>query len=180
MNEVNEPDISAASEDVASEKGENHDEYANEPEGEFADGGEAEKTTLAPSEDPSPSPVDALDDGDGKSPVLHEDGGDGRSIRRRELNEMLELDPDVRLSEIPEEVWESGLPLAPAYALYCRRRERAATVAETENRRNREKSPGGIAPMAENYFSPDEVRRMTQSEVRLHYDAILHSMTQWR
>lgn len=182
MNEVNEIETVAVPQNTATEKGEGLDEHAYEPEGRDADDGEAQTLPpLAPLSDSAPSSGDADDEEDVIPSVSNDrEDDEGRRARRKELFEMLSLYPDIRLSEIPGEVWESPLPLAPAYALYCRRCERDRAIAENENRRNRERSPGGITPMTENYFSPDEVRRMTRNEVRQHYDAILHSMTKWR
>ena len=184
MNEVNEIETVAVPQNTATEKGEGLDEYAHESEGRDADDGEAQTLPpLAPLPDSAPSSCGADEEGGVIPPESddREDGDrEGRRAHRKEIREMLTLYPDVRLSEIPGEVWEAPLPLAAAYALQCRRCERDRAIAENENRRNRERSPGGITPMTENYFSPDEVRRMTRNEVRQHYDAILHSMTKWR
>ena len=100
--------------------------------------------------------------------------------RYGEVKDLLALYPDLRLAQIPEEVWQSPLPMAAAYAVYRRRAERDVEIAEQENRKNRERAAGGIRPSGEIYYSPSEVRRMTQQEVRSNYDAILRSMQSWR
>ena len=100
-----------------------------------------------------------------------------------ELGEFHTLFPEVNLSALPESIWEqvkSGIPLAASYALYEKKcilhREHAAKV----NLRNAKKTPGaaGKDTPAE-YFSPDEVRAMSQSEVRNNYQKILESMKKW-
>lgn len=100
----------------------------------------------------------------------------------RDCAEFEALYPDVPLSEIPDGVWESvkqGIPLAAAFALAERRRERLETVARDSNRRNRDRSSGELSRETPDYFSYEEVRRMSSAEVRAHYDSILRSMKRW-
>ena len=109
-----------------------------------------------------------------------------KSLHARMANELGEfhaLFPDVNTVSIPESIWEqvkSGIPLAASYALYEKKcnlhREHAAKI----NLRNAKKSPGaaGKDTPAE-YFSPDEVRAMSQAEVRNNYQKILESMKKW-
>lgn len=96
-----------------------------------------------------------------------------------EVAELGELYPFVRLSEIPAEVWTSPLPLSAAYALYERKSEQVRQAAERANRRNADRSTGALSLGCEPYFTPEEVRAMSQKEVRENYDAILRSMKRW-
>ena len=100
-----------------------------------------------------------------------------------ELGEFHALFPEVNVSALPESIWEqvkSGIPLAASYALYEKKcnlhREHAAKI----NLRNAKKSPGaaGKDTPAE-YFSPDEVRAMSQRQVHENYARILASMKTW-
>ncbi|MBO7176248.1 MAG: hypothetical protein J6W14_02630, partial [Clostridia bacterium] len=64
--------------------------------------------------------------------------------------------------------------------LYEKKSEAARMRAETVNLKNAQRSAGvaGRDAPAE-YFSPDEVRAMSPSEVRRHYSKILDSMKSW-
>lgn len=100
-----------------------------------------------------------------------------------ELGEFHALFPDVNTTSIPESIWEqvkNGVPLAASYALYEKKCELRRQHAEEINLRNAKHSPGaaGKNTPAE-YFSPDEVRRMSQSEVSRNYQKILESMKKW-
>ena len=96
-----------------------------------------------------------------------------------ELAELRELFPEATLDDLPTEVKESELQLAAAYALYDCRRRRLREIAEAENKRNAERSAGGISDGDDGSYSPDEVRRMTRDEIRKNYDAVLRSMKRW-
>lgn len=98
---------------------------------------------------------------------------------RAELFEFVELFPEVAPSDLPEEVKHSELPLAAAYALYEKREARRAEKAKAENHRNAVRSAGGIRSDTENFYTADEVRRMTRDEVRANYTDILRSMQKW-
>ena len=101
----------------------------------------------------------------------------------RECEEFRSLYPDVPLSALPDSVWkdtESGIPLAAAYALADRRRIRTEELAAEANLRNKGRSSGSLEGTAPEYFSADEVRAMSQKEVRRNYQKILRSMSHWR
>lgn len=100
-----------------------------------------------------------------------------------ELSEFHTLFPEVNTSCIPESIWEqvkNGVPLAASYALYEKKCELRRQHAEQINLHNAQHTPGsaGKNTPAE-YFSPDEVRRMSQSEVSRNYQKILESMKKW-
>ena len=99
-----------------------------------------------------------------------------------EYAEFAILYPDVPLSAIDESVMEDvkrGIPIAAAYALAERRRRHAAEAAARSNLENQRRSAGTVKPTAGEYFTPEEVRRMSREEVRTHYPKILASMQKW-
>ncbi|MGM9631591.1 MAG: hypothetical protein ACI3XL_00660 [Eubacteriales bacterium] len=102
---------------------------------------------------------------------------------RNELSEFSEYFPQVELSEIPDEIWEKvkkGDSLSSAYALHLRKKELAEQRADDFNKKNRRMSTGSLQNgEGEKYFSPSEVRRMTQKQVRQNYDEIVESMRHW-
>ena len=101
----------------------------------------------------------------------------------REIGEFHHLFPDVSLEEIPEGVWnsvQSGIPLSAAYALYEKKQRRTESRAEEINRKNAARSAGRAGKhTAGEYFSPDEVRAMSQRQVHTNYRAIMDSMKHW-
>ncbi len=115
--------------------------------------------------------------------LLHtslEHGDENRMAR--ECREFSELYPGLPLSELPDDVWESvrmGIPLAAAFALSERRRERLESCAREINQINRTRSMGAVHAANHDYFTPEEVRSMTPEEVRHHYRDIRNSMEKW-
>lgn len=96
-----------------------------------------------------------------------------------EMSEFHALYPDTPLDTLPDEVRASmgnGIPLAAAYALY----EKKRAAAQEVNRRNALLSCGTAGKNTPSeYFSPDEVRSMSQSDVRANYKKIIESMKKW-
>ena len=101
----------------------------------------------------------------------------------REYSEFRELYPDTDIESLPAEVIESvdaGIPLAAAYALYEKRLQKHNADVAAHNKSTRAVSFGSVGKAAESdYFTPDEVRAMTQGEVRANYSNILKSMKSW-
>ncbi len=101
----------------------------------------------------------------------------------REIGEFSEVFPEKSVNQIPDSVWESvraGIPLAAAYALYERKNAVRADAACRINERNGNISTGSVGRAStENFYTPDEVRAMSQSEVRKNYSKILESMKKW-
>ena len=100
-----------------------------------------------------------------------------------QIGELAELFPEVSLGTVPEEVWQrvrSGESLAASYALYERRLRLSEEKAIGVNAKNQRQSSGyaGRGTSSE-YFSPDEVRAMSQKEVRANYTKIIESMKKW-
>lgn len=101
----------------------------------------------------------------------------------RELDSFAELFPDTDLHEIPQSVWDEvrrGGSLCAGFALHLRLRELEQERVAQKNESNRRMSSGSIlGGESENYYSPDEVKRMTPRQVREKYDDIIESMKHW-
>ena len=101
----------------------------------------------------------------------------------RDIGEFEELYPERNVNEIPDAVWErvkSGSPLAAAYALYERKNALRASTAKSANEANSARTTGSIGrEVTENFYTPDEVRAMSRSEVRRNYSKIIESMKKW-
>lgn len=100
----------------------------------------------------------------------------------REGEEFRALYPETDLQNIPDSVWNDvrrGIPLAAAYALAERRHYCTELKANEYNLTNRMRSSGSLEPTEPEYFSPAEVRAMSQSEVRANYQKIMRSMQKW-
>ncbi len=173
------------------------EEYVEEPDGMATDNEECppppveneSEEEMPASEDVSASPPDQEESEENLRAELHrlrEELAETRRIHERmatELGEFHALFPDTDVASIPDGIWDQvrhGIPLAASYALYEKKcmmqQERAAAV----NLRNAKKTPGaaGVNTPSE-YFSPDDVRAMSQSEVRSNYQKILESMKTW-
>lgn len=100
-----------------------------------------------------------------------------------EISEFSELFPGEPLTSLPDSVWESvrgGIPLAAAYALYRRKTELRAEQASLVNNKNNGMSTGAIGrDTTESFYTPDEVRAMSRSEIKKNYSKILDSMKKW-
>ena len=100
-----------------------------------------------------------------------------------QLNEFSELFPNIAPSAVPAEVWESvknGNSLAAAYAVYEKRTTEAARRIEQINAKNAGNSAGAAGKnSSEEFFSADEVRKMSAAEVKVNYSKIIDSMSHW-
>ena len=101
----------------------------------------------------------------------------------RDIGEFEEIFPDKRVNEIPDSVWESvreGIPLAAAYALYERKNAIRKDSAASTNVKNSSRATGPIGrDVTETFYTPDEVRAMSRTEVKKNYSKILESMKKW-
>ena len=101
----------------------------------------------------------------------------------KQINEFSELFPDVSVRSIPDEVWENvkqGNSLAAAYSVYERKINEAARRIEQINAQNAKKSAGAAGKnLNQEFFSADDVRKMSPSEVRANYAKIRRSMEKW-
>ena len=106
-----------------------------------------------------------------------------QSRRAREREEFCRIFPEADPDDLPDQVVndvESGIPLAAAYALYCRIRENELALARSDSQRNlRSAPPAMIGSEENNFFSADEVRSMSGSQVRKNFHAIMDSMKHW-
>lgn len=100
-----------------------------------------------------------------------------------EIGDFVALFPDVPVEELPDEVWEcvrAGAPLAASYALYEKKKYAEARRIAAINAKNASRSPGAAGTdTASEYFTPDEVRRMSRAEVHANYSKIKESMKKW-
>lgn len=100
-----------------------------------------------------------------------------------EISDLYTLFPEADLEKIPESVWTSvknGCNLPAAYALYQKRAEAEAERIAKINTENASRSPGIAGKnTAGEYFSPEEVRKMSRAEVHANYSKIKESMKKW-
>ena len=100
-----------------------------------------------------------------------------------ELGEFNSLFPDVSINNVPEEVWlkvREGNSLTAAYAVYYRQCQLRDEQTKLINQKNASLSAGSAGEhTSPEYFTPDEVRKMSQGEVRANYKKILNSMKKW-
>lgn len=132
----------------------------------------------APSDAPA-APLRREEEESAESLHLNTENRVARERAYEELKEFFELFPEVGFSEIPRSVRESDLPLSAAYALYEKRARNLALSAERENEKNRSRSAGRLSSGGEIPYTQDEVRRMTQDEVRKNFDAVMRSVKLW-
>lgn len=100
-----------------------------------------------------------------------------------EVGDFTDLFPEIPIEEIPDSVWENvknGASLAASYALYEKRMAAEAVRIAKINAKNASRSPGSAGTdTAGEYFSPEDVRRMSRSEVHANYSKIKESMKKW-
>ena len=100
----------------------------------------------------------------------------------QEFDEFVSLFPEQRIENLPDEVWNEakrGASLAAAYALYEKRREAKERLASQINAKNAALSAGKAGEAANEYFSYEQVKGMSQAEVRKNYSKIRESMKKW-
>lgn len=100
----------------------------------------------------------------------------------QEFDEFVSLFPEQRIENLPDEVWNEakrGASLAAAYALYEKRREAKERLASQINAKNAALSAGKAGDAANEYFSYEQVKGMSQAEVRKNYSKIRESMKKW-
>ncbi len=99
-----------------------------------------------------------------------------------ECEEFRQLYPERTLSDLSDSVWEDvrrGVPIAAAFALSERRRQLTEQKAMESNLANGRRSAGSVNGTENEYFSPAEVRAMSQTQVRENYQKIMRSMQKW-
>ncbi len=99
-----------------------------------------------------------------------------------EISEFSEMFPDTPVSEIPDSIWsevKKGIPLSAAYARHEKRCKDAKMRAENANNAAREATSGALSGKDNDYYTPDEVKRMTAKQVKENYSKIISSMKHW-
>ena len=100
-----------------------------------------------------------------------------------QLTDFATLFPAVDIECIPECVWETvkkGTSLAAAYALYEKRMEAERLKIEKINAINSSRAAGSAGKNTANeFFTPDDVRKMSRSEVRANFTKIKNSIKKW-
>ena len=113
----------------------------------------------------------------------YKEASERQSLIAEQINEFNELFPEIAVRSVPDEVWESvkkGNTLAAAYSVYERRITEAARKIKLINQRNASTAAGAAGKSApKEYFSADEVRKMSPAEVRANYAGIRRSMEKW-
>ena len=160
-------------------------DHAPSPTEEALENVTAEDNTV-PDEAPSPDEKDELELLRTELGTLRQEIEEKKKVferMSREIGEFSEIFPERSVSDIPDSVWESvkgGIPLAAAYALYERKNALRADTASRINERNGSTTTGPVGRAStENFYTPDEVRKMTRAEVKQNYSKILESMKKW-
>ena len=100
-----------------------------------------------------------------------------------QIGDFYALFPSTSIETLPEEVWDdvkSGNSLAASYAIYQRKLALKAEQARKVNEKNAKLSAGKAGcDNASEYFTPSEVRAMSQEQVRANYSKIIRSMQKW-
>lgn len=96
--------------------------------------------------------------------------------------EFTELFPDVKIADIPDEVFaravNEDIPLVAAYTLYDRKVYMDNLKVEEFNKKNASNSPGKIKHdgASEGLFTLEQIKRMSPKEVDKYYDQIIKSL----
>lgn len=80
---------------------------------------------------------------------------------QRETADFLNAFPDVKVSELPREVWDEvakGVPMVTAYTMHENKRLQAELAAERQNNANRQRTPGSLGGNAA--AEMDEIDRL--------------------
>ena len=144
------------------------------------------RVQTTPSEDNKENEEESIDTLKAKLAALKSEYDEKkRAIERMsaELGEFSALFPERSVDSIPDSVWKDvkdGIPLAAAYALYEKKTALRAEAARNANSKNGELSTGSIGrESTESFYTPDEVRAMSRTEVRKNYSKIIESMKKW-
>lgn len=113
-------------------------------------------------------------------------------LKNQELMQFIKQYPEITVADIPPEVWDAtvqGVPLIDAYSRHENRllREKLASLEQDKsidqsNQKNAQSSTGSLKGQGEvptTYFTADDVRNMSQTEVRNNLEKIHESMKSW-
>ena len=101
-----------------------------------------------------------------------------------ELERLWEMFPDATLENTPDEMWllvEQGESLLGAYCITLVKKNIEEKKAQEKNRENSEKTLPDIKPSADRneFFTREQVNKMSREQVRKNYDKIISSMKHW-
>ena len=160
---------------------------------DLSDADTAEKTVLPDSDDSAHTadPVESLRAECDRLRSLVR-GYEAETARREELAEFASLYPDVELASLPDEVRESNLPLAAAWALWERRHMHMHVQTQMQMQSAGKETNGGsgaavsaseglgsppLSPSGQpRLYTVGEIRAMSPREVRSRFPAILRSL----
>ncbi|MBQ5746909.1 MAG: hypothetical protein IIV81_03110 [Clostridia bacterium] len=101
-----------------------------------------------------------------------------------EIKKLLEIFPDFDTETIPDEVFdkcEDGRGLAAEYALWYLTEEKRKGEQQKKEEENDKSAPPNVKDSSEPlYFTPEQVRAMSESEIRKNYKTIMNSMEKWK
>ena len=102
---------------------------------------------------------------------------------RTDLEVLHELFPELKVEDIPDEVWEKvalGESLSGAFAInFIRKMNEEKKVLEVNEKNSKSALPPINGAPEDDFFSPECVKNMSEKEVRKNYSKILKSMEKW-
>ena len=100
-----------------------------------------------------------------------------------ELQTLFEIFPDMNVDDIPDEVFErsnNGKGLAAEYALHYLKEEKKKGEQKEKEEENLKSAPPDVKNATEEaFFTPEDVRGMTEAEIKKNYHTIMKSMEKW-
>ena len=102
----------------------------------------------------------------------------------KELDRLWEMFPDVTLEDTPDELWslvENGETLLGAYCILLAKANMEKEKAQQKDLENASKTLPAVknAGGSNEYFTREQVAKMTRDQVRKNYDKIVSSMKHW-
>lgn len=101
-----------------------------------------------------------------------------------EFKKLIELFPEFNAEDIPDEVFEKcedGKGLAAEYALWYLTEEKKKGEQKKKEEENLKSAPPNVKESSEpTYFTPEQVRSMSEKEIRKNYKTIMNSMEKWK
>ncbi len=102
----------------------------------------------------------------------------------KELDRLWEMFPDVTLEDTPDELWslvENGETLLGAYCIMLAKSNLEKEKPQQKDLENASKTLPAVksTSQAKEYFTREQVNKMTRDQVRKNYDKIVSSMKHW-
>lgn len=103
----------------------------------------------------------------------------------KEIDRLWEMFPDFTLEQAPDELWElvqGGESLLGAYCILLAKANLEEQKANEKNQENSQKTPPPVKNSgdANQYFSREQVEKMTRDQVKKNYKQIIDSMKHWK